>query len=182
MFRAFTLIEIIITITLFVILVLGVSQLYIVFGRTVIQQNNRISITLGGSAIMDTLRDTSLQADHVITAHTFSGVDLSSDATTALFELPAVDASGLIIANTYDYVGVYASGTNVYRVIDGALGSSRVSGKKLLTNTLNALNFAYDAQSFPSVASVIVDATTSAIIRGQTIQTHLHEHLYLRNL
>ncbi|MDP1689993.1 MAG: hypothetical protein Q8L52_02205 [bacterium] len=178
----FTFIETVITIALFIVLVLGVSQLYIVFGRVINQQSSTIGVTLGGSAIMDAVRTAGLQAGHVVAMHTFSGVNHISGSTTALFELPSIDGSGAIIVNTYDYIGIYATGTSAYRVIDGAAGSSRVSGKKLLTNALDALNFTYDAPSFPSVTNFIVDATTSAVTQGQTAQTHLREHIYLRNL
>ena len=54
--RAFTLIEIVIVIGLFAIMVLGIAQLYIVFGRVITMQSSSISVTLGGSAIVDTVR------------------------------------------------------------------------------------------------------------------------------
>lgn len=180
--KAFTLIEVVVTIALFSILVLGVSELYLAFGRTITQQNATIRVTLGGSALMDAVRSAGLQAGHIVAAHTFSGMSLTSDSTTALFELPAVNASGSIIANTYDYIGIYASGANAYRVTDGAPGSVRLSGRKVLTDALDALSFTYDNSSFPAVTSFTAEATTSAAVRGQTMQTHLREHMYLRNL
>mgnify|MGYP001591667042 FL=1 len=180
--RAFTLIEIVIVIGLFAIMVLGIAQLYIVFGRVITIQRSSISVTLGGSAIVDTVRVAGLQAAHVVQSHTFSGVSYNSGTTTAIFELPAIDASGAIIVGTFDYVGIYVSSTTVYRTVDAAVGSSRTSGTKVLTDSLGALTFTYDTASFPSVTSVIVDATTSAVVKGQTTQMHLRSHTYLRNL
>ncbi len=182
MTRGFTLIETLITVALFVVLILAVTQLSVVYGHFISLQKSSIGITLGGSSIMDAVRTAGLQADHVVASHVFSGVAYTSGTTTAVFELPAIDASGATIANTYDYIGIFASGTNAYRLTDAAAGSARVSGEKQLTSALDALSFTYDSASFPAVASVTVDATTSALIRGDTVQTHLREHLYLRNL
>lgn len=180
--RAFTLIEAVITVALSVVLVLAIAQLYIVYGRAIEFQQSSIAITLGGSSIMDAARSAGLQARHVVASHTFSGIEHASGTTTAIFELPAVDASGAIIADTYDYVGIATSSTNAYQLVDAAAGSVRVSGQKKLTGNLNAISFTYDNQDFSLVKSITIDATTTAVVRGQAAQTHLREHVYLRNL
>lgn len=182
MSRAFTLIEVIITIALSTILMLAVTQLYDVYGRIILFQHSSITVALDGSTIMDAVRTAGMQASHVVTTHTFSGISYNSGTTTVLFELPAIDASGFTIPNEYDYMGIYASSTSVYRFIDTASGSSRISGEKRLTNVLNALSFTYDNPNFPSITSVMVDATTSIMVRGEAVQAHHHEHIYLRNL
>ncbi|MFA5997800.1 MAG: prepilin-type N-terminal cleavage/methylation domain-containing protein [Candidatus Paceibacterota bacterium] len=182
MSRGFSLIELVITIALSVILMLAIAQLYVVYGRVIAFQKSSIDVALGGSGIMDAARAAGLQARRVVAAHTFSGVAYASGTTTAIFELPAIDASGAIIAGAYDYIAISASGTNAYRLTDAAPGSARLSGEKRLTGVLDALSFAYDNPSFPSVASVTVDATTSATRNGETAYTHLRSHIYLRNL
>ena len=180
--RAFTLIEVIITIALSVILTLAIAQLYVVYGRVILFQQSSIAVALDGSSIMDAARMAGMQARSVVPTHTFSGINYNSGTTTAIFELPAIDGSGAVIPNEYDYVGIHASSTSVYRLIDSVSGSSRISGEKRLTNVLGALSFTYDSQNFPSVTSVTVDATTSAMVRGEVTQAHHHEHVYLRNL
>jgi len=180
--RAFTLIEIVITIALSAILTLAITQLYVVYGRVILFQKSSIEVTLGGSSIMDAARTAGLQAKQVVATHLFSSINYNSGATTTIFELPAIDASGTIIPNEYDYIAIYASSTSAYRLVEAAPGSSRISGEKQLTNVLEALTFTYDNPIFPSVTSVTVDATTSAVIRGETAQMHLRGHIYLRNL
>lgn len=181
MSRAFTLVEVVITIALFAIVMLGSAQLYIMYGRIIESQKSSIGVALDGNSIMNAVQEATLQAGHVMASHDFSGVTYSSGNTTAIFELPSVDATGSIIENTYDYIGISASGTNAYRFIDAASGSTRVSGTKQLARVLEALSFSYDNVNFPLVTSVVVDATTSDIVREQTAQMHLHEHFYLRN-
>lgn len=180
--RAFTLIEVAITVALFIVLALGVEQLYVVYTRVVNVQTASIGAALGASSIMDAVKNAGLQADHVVASHAFSGTTYSSGTSTVVFELPSVDASGSVIGSSFDYIGIYATGTSAYRVTDAAAGSARASGQKLLTSFLSSLSFTYDNSSFPSVASVIADATTSAVSHGQTTQVHLSEHVYLRNL
>ncbi|MDO8566682.1 MAG: hypothetical protein Q7R58_00830 [bacterium] len=180
--RAFTLIETIITVTLFVILMLAITQLYIVYGRIITFQQSTIAVALGGSSIVDAARTAGLQAKQIVAEHTFSGISYKSGTTTALFELPAIDASGAVIPNAYDYIGIATSSTSAYHLVDAAPGSVRLSGEKQLTDVLEALSFTYDNPSFPSVTSITIDATTSAVVRGEITQTHLRGHIYLRNL
>ncbi len=180
--HAFTLIEVIITIALFVVLVIAVTQLYLVYRRVIILQQSSIGIALGGSNVMDAIRTAGLQANQVAASHTFSGVSYSSGTTTAIFQIPSIDSSGAVILNTYDYIGIYASSTSVYDITDAAVGSTRSSGRKLLTDDLDALTFTYDNAGPSLAASVIANATTSAVVKGETIRLHLQEHIYLRNL
>lgn len=182
MSRAFTLIEVVITVALFAIVMLGTAQLYVMYGRIITSQKSTITAALGGSSIIDATQEGARQADQVVATHIFSGVSYNSGTTTAIFELPSYDASGTIIANTYDYIGISASSTSVFRLVDAAVGSSRVSGKKQLSAALEALSFTYDAPTFPLVTSVVVDATTSASVQGQMTRTHRHGHFYLRNI
>ncbi len=182
MYKGFTLIEVLITTTLFAVLVLAVVQLYVVYGRVIDLQKSSISVALDGSSIMHVAREAGLQATNVVASRTFEGITYESGTTTIIFEIPSIDASGSILSGAYDYVGMYASGTAAYRVIDSAPGSVRTRGTKTLTNALNALSFTYDNASFPSVASFTVDATTTATVRGVLTQMHLREHIYLRNL
>ena len=51
--RAFTLIEVLITIALSVILMLAIERLYVVYGRVIIFQKSAIDVARGGDSIMD---------------------------------------------------------------------------------------------------------------------------------
>jgi len=180
--RAFTLVEVLITVALSVVLLLAITQLYVVYSRMTSLETASIGVSLSASSIMDTVHSAGLEALHIIPTHTFSGTFLETSATTSIFELQSIDASGSLIEGSYDYIGVYATGTNVYRVIDAAPGSSRLSGVKLLTSRLEGLTFAYDNADPMSATSFTVDATTSAAVHGKTTLAHLREHIHMRNL
>ncbi len=182
MSRAFTLIEVLVAAALSAVLLLAITRLYVVYNRVVLVQQASIKATLGASGIVDAARVAGMQARQVVAAHTFAGANYSSGTTTAIFELPSIDASGAIVGGAYDYIGIHASGTEAYRFADAAPGSSRASGEKRLTDVLDALSFTYDNPSFPSVTSVTVSATTSAAVRGETTYTHMRERIDLRNI
>lgn len=182
MSRAFTLIETVVTTALFAVLMLAITQLYIMYGRIVTFQQSAIGVSLGGSRIIDAVHATGLQAKNVIATRTFSGVAHNSGATEVVFEIPSIDASGAIISGSYDYVCIYSAGTDVYKIVEAAAGSTRVSETKRLSDVVDELNFTYDNASFPLVTSVSVNATTSATVRGELTQVHLRDHIYLRNI
>ena len=182
MSRAFSLIEVLIAAALSAVLMLAIARLYVVYNRVVLVQQSSIKAALGASGIVDAARSAGMQARQVVAAHTFAGANRSSGTTTAIFELPSIDASGAIVGGAYDYIGIFASGTEAYRLVDAAPGSSRSSGEKRLTDVLDALSFAYDNVDFPSVTSVTVSATTSAVAHGETTYTHLRERIDLRNI
>lgn len=180
--RAFTLVEVVITVAVSVILMLAIAQLYVVYGRLITSQNAYINVVLGAGSIMDSFRLAGLQASRIAVSHTFVGVGYTSGASTVIFEIPSVDSSGSIITGTYDYIGIHASGTDAYRLVDAAVGSSRVTGQKRLTNALSSMIFTYDNADLSLATNVIANATTSSEVGGETLQMHLNEHVYLRNL
>ncbi len=182
MTRAFTLIETVVVIGLSVALVVAIAQLSLLFGNTIALQNASIGNLLGANTITDAVRTAGLQADHIVANHAFSGFQRSTGTTTVIFELPSVDVSGSIISNVYDYVGIYASGTEAYRVIDTGSGSVRHSGTKRLSDVLDTLSFSYDASDVSLATSVLLEATTSAVVKGVVSEMHLYERVYLRNL
>ena len=180
--RAFTLIEVLITAALFAVLSAGIAQLYVVFGRMVSFQSLSIGASLSASSIIDAARTAGLEADRIAASHVFSGVNYTTGTTTVVFELPAVDASGSPIPSTYDYVGIYASSTAAYSIVDAAPGSARLSGQKQLTDSLVALTFTYNQADLSLATSTTIDATTTASVAEQTTYTHLRANIYLRNL
>ena len=93
-----------------------------------------------------------------------------------------MNASGDIIANTYDYIGFYLSGTDLYRAIDANVASARVSGTKKVALLVNSLAFTYDNADLTKTTSVSVDLVTQITAKQGTITTHLHEKFYLRNI
>ncbi len=179
---AFTLLEVVIALALFSLMLLALVRFFISYNTSYGFERVLVSTSHSASLLMDEVTGAILPADQVLTSHTFSGVSRTSSASTLVLELPAIDATGAVIAGSYDYIAFYTDGTSVYEAVDANASSSRTSRTRLLSDTIQSLTFSYDNVSFPAVTSVTVDVTTSASFKTQSTQTHLREQVYLRNL
>lgn len=180
--RGFTLIETIITIGLSVVAFIALTNLFIIFNTTYGYQQAFMLAAGSASTAMNSFEETILPAEQVLASHSFNGTAYSSSTTTLVLSLPAIDGSGNIISGTKDYAVFYASSTMLYQLTETGAGSVRLSGLKQLSTTLQSLSFIYDDADFAKVASVLVDMTTQAQFKQQSVQEHLREQLHLRNL
>src|SRR5882724_11083113 len=112
----FSVIELIIVIAISVVVLLAVSEIYITFGNSYLYQNANINASASAAAFLNEFNDMGLQADAIVTSRTVSGTTYTTSSTTVVFELPAQDSSGDIVASTYDYAILYASSTYAYRI------------------------------------------------------------------
>ncbi len=179
--RGFTLIETLVVVALTVAAFITLTNLLFTFNS--LNEYQQISIQTAGSAgtAINDLEAAILPADHVLTSHVFSGISLSSGTTTLILQLPAVDTSGNSIPGVSDYVGFYVSSSSLYRVIAANAASSRSSGVKLLSSTLDSLLFTYNTSTFDEVTNIIVDIRTRATFKQQLVSSTLYGQWYLRN-
>ncbi len=182
MYRAFTLIETVIIVGLTAILMSAAAYLYVNFSTTYRFLDISLGVTGGAASIIEEAREAGMQASHFVASHDFSGTTYTSGTTTAIFELPSINASGVVVSGSFDYIGIHASGTEAFRFVDADAASSRDSGTKRLTDVLAALSFTYDDPSIVSATSVVVDATTTDTAYGETTESHVRSHIYLRNI
>jgi len=179
--KGFTLIETMVVIAISVIALAALVNLFLIFNTTYGNQQAFMAAAGSAGGAMNALEASVMPADHVLASHNFSGTTYSSNATTLVLSLPAVNSSGNIIAGTEDYVVFYSSSANLYRSTQAGAGSTRVSGLKELSTTLSTLSFTYDNVDFTKVTNVTVDIVTQARFKQETVQGHLNEKLYLRN-
>lgn len=180
--KGFTLIETIVVIAISVVALLALVNLFLIFNTTYGNQQAFMAASGSAGGAMNALEAAIMPADHVLASHSFSGTTYSSNATTLVLELPAVDSSGNIIANTEDYIAFYSSSEKLYRLIQTGAGSARHSGLTQLSTTLNSISYTYDNADFTKVTNVTADIVTQAQFKQKTVQGHLNEQIYLRNL
>jgi len=182
MTRGFSLIETFIVIAISVVAFIALANLFLMFNSLYGYQQAFMAGAGSASNAMNAFEAAVFPADHVLASHSFNGTTYSSATTTLVLELPAVDGSGNIIAGTNDYIVFYPSSTTLYRLTAAGAGSTRVSGLKQLSTTLNTISFTYDNTDFTKVSNVTADIVTQAQFKQQTVQSHLNEQIYLRNL
>lgn len=178
--RGFTLVETIILSGISAMALLALTNLFISFNAVNGYQQAFMAAGSAGTAL-NAFEAAILPANQVLSSHTFSGVAYSSATTTLVLELPAINASGTVIAGAYDYIVFYSSSGTLYRLTQAHAQSTRVSGTQQLSTTLQTLSFTYDNSDFTKVTAVAIDIQTQAAFKQQTVQNHLREQVYLRN-
>lgn len=182
MIRGFTLIETIIVVALFAFMMSALTALYLSFGTSsVVQKASADTAGRAGRALELLHKDVSGALD-VRASHPFnSGTSYFSGENELVLELPAIDASGTVITNSFDYIAYYLVGTSLYRRVDIAAGSSRPGGLTLLTNAVGTLTFTYDNADFTQVTRVETALMSVRVATHATAQNELRDTSYLRN-
>ncbi len=180
--QAFTLVETVIVVAIGAILMVALS--YLILNFNAISSYEQLSATSSGSAstFLRELESLTLPADAVLAQHAFANATYTSTSTSLVLEIPSIDSSGNVIANTYDYAAFYVTGTNAYRLLEANALSARASGTKQLSSTVSALTFTYNATDFTQVNTVTVDIQTQAQTKQDMTYDHRHEQIRLRNL
>ena len=179
--QGFTLLEVLLSTFLFALILIALFDMFLGYKKIFDIQQAFVGVTGNARDLVGAVAKSARGADSIVSSHLFSGVTYASGTTTVVFELPSINSSGDIIPSTYDYVTVYALGSNVYQLTETGVGSARSAGSKQLTNVLQSIIFTYDSSIFANVKQVTVEITTATTTRLRAAQQHLREQIYLRN-
>lgn len=113
----------------------------------------------------------------------------TTGSSVVVLKIPAVDVSGNILSNTYDFIIITADSSNtslLRRIISPNGASSRASIDQILSKELASLNFTYQDNSGnvvpPSLAQKIVfTINLSTTVGNKTEQKSATREVYLRN-
>lgn len=122
-----------------------------------------------------------LQARGVVASRAFSGTTYVSDGDTLVLQLPSVNGSGAVIANTYDYAVVYQSGSTTVRILETGSGSARNAETKKLAGSTATLSFTYDDADPALAEKITVEIATVTVTRGTAHRAQMREAVRLRN-
>ncbi|MSU74308.1 hypothetical protein EXS57_00845 [Candidatus Kaiserbacteria bacterium] len=179
--RAFTLIETVIVIGFSTSMMLALGLVTYHFNKILTYEQTASWSSGSASTLMREIGSLVLPARAVLQTHTFSGTVYTSTSTVLVLEIPSIDNSGSVIANTFDYAVVYASSTEAYRVLAAHASSKRVSGTKKLSSTISSLIFTYNNTDFTQVSTTTVDVQTRAYAKQDMLTDHRSEQMRLRN-
>ncbi|MFA5744633.1 MAG: hypothetical protein WC887_00200 [Candidatus Paceibacterota bacterium] len=177
----FTLIETVIVVALSVSMLISIILLISSFTTSVSYQETFAQSSGSASAVMREIESFAFPAKAVLTTHTFSSATYTSSSTVLVLEIPSIDDSGNVIANTYDYTAFYVVGTNAYRLLEASALSKRFSGTKQLSTTVSALTFTYDNVDLTKASIVTIDLQTQAYVKQNILSDHRNEQIKLRN-
>lgn len=178
----FTLIETIIVVALVSVLMLAIIELFINFNNSYALQNANINNSYSASAFLNETEELSLQADAIVSSKVVSGTTYTTDTSTLILELPSIDASGDTISGVHDYAVIYLANSKAYRILQADVASARRSGTKILSDVVNSLTFTFNNVTPASATKISIDVVTQKQVKQKTLQTHLTQTVYLRNL
>ena len=175
--RAFTLVEVVITLGIAVTMLIVLLQFFISTNKQFAFQKTFVEVAQGADDVALAVAELALPAGQVLASRTFGTTTYQSGAQTLVLEIPSIDSSGAVISGTYDYAVFYVAAGKLYRITAVGSGSARKPGTRLMSENVTALTFTYDNVTFANVTSVTVSVTTAA---GGTTHT-VTQDIRLRN-
>lgn len=180
-YRAFTLVETVITVALTTIIMLALANLYINFNSLYVYQQTFVATANAASNALSAIDAAVLPSDSVVASHTFTGMTLSTATTTLVLEVPSFTSTGEIISGAHDYIGFYLTGTDLYRQVAPDTGSARPAGTKRVAALVDSLEFSYDTADVTQADRISIRITTKLNTKNGPVQTSLERQVYLRN-
>lgn len=179
--RAFTLLELVMTLGVFSVMLLALYNFFLSSNKTFLFETAYISTDGSAANVVSAIRSAALPANAVLASQALGGTTYTSSSTVLVLSLPSVDSSGQVVSSKYDYVAFYKTGTTVYQKTVADASSARTSGTKSLTTTASSFTLTYSTTDFTQVKSFTVDIQTTSSVKTQSVQGHLSQTIYLRN-
>lgn len=152
--RGLTLVEVTVAMAIFVVSSLVIVSLFIYHAKLFQIEERVSSLKINKSLFTKNFNEAGGAASAVIASWNIGGTPYVSSSSTVVFKIPAVDLSGNLLANLFDYVVFYRDAGNVLMKTEAAAGSRKKSGQKLLASSAENLIFRYNSAS-PQDASLI---------------------------
>lgn len=162
MHRAFTLVEVVVTLGIAVVMLLALVQFFIGTNAQFAYQKDFVEVAQGADEIAQAVTELALPSSQVLASHAFLSGTRQSATTTLVLEIPAIDSSGVVVPGAYDYAAFYLADGSLYRTLEAHADSARHSATRLMSTQVSDAAFTYDSASFTDVRTVTVSVTTSA--------------------
>ncbi len=179
--KGFTLVELVVVVTLSSMILLAMFGLFDWHGKIYSSQQSKVLVVSTARNSMNEIKNYIALASRVLASQVISGTTYTSGASTMVLQLPSINSSDTVIPNTYDYVVFYLSGTKLYEKISANASSARTSRTKVLSEVATVLTFTYDNADFPSVRSVTASLQTQSTYNKSTSVNNISENIFLRN-
>jgi Tfp pilus assembly protein PilW len=159
-----------------------VGAIFIAQGRYFAIEDAIAQTQYNAFQVIDTAGLYVLSASSVLGSRTINGTDYTTGTSTLVVRLPSLDASGAILASTYDYIAIGVSATDPTRFvvdIDADANSVRRDATRLPAALVDKLIFRYNAVDPTAATAIELYVRTRKDARGQVILTPLGKTYYL---
>ncbi|OGE74332.1 MAG: hypothetical protein A3I07_02680 [Candidatus Doudnabacteria bacterium RIFCSPLOWO2_02_FULL_42_9] len=175
--RGFTLVEIVIVISIVVVCGVVIADLFIGQNRLYKVETAELNVTSDARVALDDIDNYVRQANRVLDN---SGAYITG-AQVLVLQIQSINASNQLIPATFDNVVYYLTGPELYREVFPHNASSRLGGTKQLASHVNGLAFTYNNVSNALVTEVSTNITTQEDAGIQTRAITISSKSTLRN-
>lgn len=179
--RAFTLIETIVVIGLFVAGFATVVFMYDSFTKVFQLGSATSATTMSARDALLEVEKMVLPASSVLATYAFSSGTYTSATTSLVLEMPAIDTNGSALIGKYDRAAFYVQNGKGYRVLSADASSSRRSGVRQVSDATTTFSFTYDTADKTQATAVTSMVTVTQTIKQSSIDTVASSTVYLRN-
>jgi type II secretory pathway pseudopilin PulG len=182
--RGISLMETMVVVGIMSIVMVVVSQVFVVNGRlmatTIARADSENSAVLAVRRIGDNARG----AVAVEASATVNGTAYVSGEDSLVLRIPSMASDGTIIADTFDLVAFYRHGTlteEIWTDTEAGAGSIRLTGQKKLSGHNLTLRFLYDDPAPAEAERVSVYIVNGQTVRDTELRTRSGTTIFLRN-
>lgn len=182
-FFGFTLVEVVVVTALFAIMMIFAVGIVLYNNRFYENESDKIEAINETREIADRLNEYARAANALLASYTYNSVLYTTDATTVIFQLPALDDSHDIVEGAFDIaiVGIDPNNSNrAIQIIDPDPLSVRLAREAQFTNALSSFVLTYDDLDVGSVRRVTYDVVIEKTGR-HTVTERLVGAATLRN-
>lgn len=178
--RGVTIVELLVVVAVFSVLMIVLVNFFVGYNNSFTYLTTSIDASQSTGLFINSASNAVRQAKQIVTSHVFSGTTYTTSATALVLELPSINASG-VVSGAYDYMTFYLSGTDIYWRTDANASSTRTSFTKKISTSVQSLAFTYNNGDVTQATKVDIAITVQKQVQNQTIQSSLHQQIYLRN-
>ena len=159
--------------------VIGVLLLSLLVNNTGLfySQTSKVQQGVGANDALNTFRSNTRSAVSVVNSYTDGSTSFVSSSNVLVIKLLSVNASGNLIANTYDYFVYHSVGGIFYQRVFADVLSDRKSGGQVLASNVKAIFFEYfnvtDQEVIPTSAAKVRLTLTLQQKIGLDLQTNI---------
>jgi prepilin-type N-terminal cleavage/methylation domain-containing protein len=181
--RGFTLLEIIIVLTIALVCFLIILGMYISQSQLYASESDISELQTVGSITQETIAGTIEQGMEIMESRTINSVAYASDSNTIIIKLPAYNASKQIITGVYDYIAFNfdAENSKIISDTETGTGSARIAGQKTIANFVSALNFRYNDNIWTNVSEVEITLAVKKETGGAEREEQTFKTVQMKN-
>jgi prepilin-type N-terminal cleavage/methylation domain-containing protein len=179
--NGFTLIETLVVIAVFAVVVLVLLNLFDRHGALYTYEQAQLAVSGGSRITMTEVNTYASQAYRIMASADVGGTTYTSGTTTLVLQIPTVNSSGNIVADTWDYAVFTLTGASLTEIIQPDGQSARPAVSRLLSDIVSGLSFTYDNPDLAMARKVNVSLTTAQQVRNQIVRVQLDQDIYLKN-